>query len=420
MNFMKRKTLRNLLFIALIIITLNEAYAQQYEWRGPGRSGVYNETGLLKTWPANGPALLWEITGIGTGYSSATVTSDAIYITGRKGEQDYLTSFTQEGKKKWDIAYGSSSKSNYPDSRCTPTVTNGKIFLVSGQGDMVCVSKDGKILWSVNYFQKYEAKVPMFGISESPLVVDNVVIGTPGGNKTSMVAFNVNDGKVVWEAPPVNQETFYVNPLLIDDKGMRMIVTLTETYIIAVNPSNGKMIWKYNYENANEKPTGDRLHCNTPLYRDGFLFAANGYGQTSVKLKLNPDGSEPIVVWKNPEVNPHIGGMVLLGNCIYSSTHDTNSKGRWICADWTTGKTLWTTLWFNKGPVISAEGMLYIQEEKSGNVGLVIPQSDKLNVVSSFKVEKGTGPYWAHPVIDRGRLFVRHGDYMAVYSIKAK
>jgi hypothetical protein len=64
--------------------------------------------------------------------------------------------------------------------------------------------------------------------------------------------------------------------------------------------------------------------------------------------------------------------------------------------------------------------MLYIQEEKTGNVGLVIPQSDKLNVVSSFKIEKGNGPYWAHPVIDKGRLFVRHGDYMAVYSIKAK
>ena len=112
--------------------------------------------------------------------------------------------------------------------------------------------------------------------------------------------------------------------------------------------------------------------------------------------------------------------MVLLGNYIYSSTHDTNSKGRWICVDWTSGKTMWATSWNNKGSVISADGLLYIFEEKNGNIALVKPNSEKLDIISSFRVTKGEGPYWAHPVIDKGRLFVRHGDYMAVYSLKAK
>jgi outer membrane protein assembly factor BamB len=110
--------------------------------------------------------------------------------------------------------------------------------------------------------------------------------------------------------------------------------------------------------------------------------------------------------------------MILLGNYVYSSTHDSNSKGRWICVDWTTGKTMWMTLWNNKGPIISADGMIYMMEEKNGNVALVKPDSQKLDVVSSFRVTKGEGPYWAHPVIDKGRLFVRHGSYLAVYSIK--
>jgi outer membrane protein assembly factor BamB len=417
---MKRSFMKIMFSTFLITITLNVFYGQEIGWRGPGRTGIYNETGLLKSWPESGPVKLWEASGMGTGYSSVTVTDDAVYITGRKGEQDYLTAYAQDGTKKWEVAYGGSSKSNYPDSRCTPTWYNGRLFLVSGQGDMVCVSKDGKVIWTVNYFQKYNSPVPMFGISESPLVIDNMVIGTPGGKKASMVAFNVNDGKVIWETPSLNEETYYVNPLYINDKGMKLIVTHTQSWIVAVNPANGKIVWKFNYEAANAEPTGDRLHTNTPIYSDGFLFAANGYGQTSVKLKLNPDGTEPVLVWKNPEINPHIGGMVLLGNYIYSSTHDSNSKGRWICADWTTGKTMWITLWFNKGPVISADGMLYIQEEKSGNVGLVKPGSEKLDVVSSFKINGGGGPFWAHPVINKGRLFVRHGDYMAVYSIKGK
>jgi outer membrane protein assembly factor BamB len=408
-----------ILVTALFLICVSTIWSQpQYGWRGPGRSGIYDEKGLLKTWPSAGPSLLWEATGIGTGYSSAVVTEDAVYITGRKGENDVLTSLSLQGKKNWEVVYGISSKSNFPDSRCTPSVSNGKIFLVSGEGDLVCVGKDGKTIWSVDYFRKSKARTPQFGISESPLVVDNKVIVTPGGNVTAMVAYNVDNGNVVWQAPSIKDGTNYVNPLLVEIGSMKMIVTVTEGRMIAVNSADGKLLWNFNYEGQNASPTGDRNHTNTPVYRDGFILAANGYEQVAVKIKINHEGSEPSLVWKNTDLTPHVGGMVLLGNYIFSSTHDTNSKGRWICVDWTTGKTMWITDWYNKGSIISADGMLYIYEEKSGYIGLVKPNSEKLDVVSSFRITKGTGPYWAHPVIDKGRLLVRHGDYMAVYAIK--
>jgi outer membrane protein assembly factor BamB len=412
---------KTVLCILLIISTLLVANSQQYGWRGPGRTGIYNEKGLMTTWPASGPSLLWEVLGIGKGYSSATVTDDAIYITGTKGEKDVISAFTQDGKKKWEVEYGSiTSNVNAPESRGTPTYSNGKILVVSGQGDLACVTKDGKIAWTINYYQKYNAKIQRFGVSESPLVVDNKVIATPGGDKASMVAFNIENGNVVWETPPFNEGTQYTNPLLIEDKGMKIIVTHTVTYIIGVNAATGKLLWKFNFAEVNEDKKGGKNYIQTPLYRDGFLFAANGYGQTAAKIKISFDGSDPTLVWKNPEINPHVGGMVLIGNYIYSSTHDNNSKGRWICVDWTTGKTMWITDWYNKGSVISAEGLLYIYEEKSGNLALVRPNSEKLDIISSFQITKGDGPYWAHPVIDKGRLFVRHGDYMAIYSIKAK
>lgn len=408
--------------IAAIIMALHislELGAQQAGWRGPGRTGVYNETSLLKVWPAEGPSLLWESSGFGTSYASVTVTSDAIYLTGRKGEKDFLTALTQEGKKKWEVEIGLASKSNYPESRCTPTVVNGNIYVVSGQGDLSLITAEGKKVWSVNYFQKYSAKVPMFGISESPLVVDNKVIGTPGGSKAALVAFEASTGKVLWETAPLNEGAQYVNPLLIEEKGQKYIVTHSLTQVFCVNAADGKIVWKFDYEAINSE-RDDRIHINTPIYRDGFLFAANGYGQTSAKLKVTFDGKAPQLVWKNPDFNPHIGGMVLLGNYLYGSTHDNNSKGRWICTDWTTGKTMWITDWNNKGSVISADGMLYIYEERQGNVGLVKPNSEKFELVSSFRITKGSGPHWAHPVINNGRLFIRHGDYLAAYSIKAK
>ncbi len=412
---------RIILITGILILSIQYADSQsQKGWRGPGRTGIYNESSLLKSWPEKGPSLMWESNEAGTGYSSATVTDDAVYITGRKGDNDVLTAFNPDGSKKWEVAYGKASETgSYPDSRSTPTYFDKNIFVVSGHGDMVCVGTDGKIKWSVNYFQKYNSPDPRFGISESPLVTGNKVIGTPGGNKAAMVAFNIANGNVVWETPALNEGTQYVNPLLIEKDGKSIIVTHTAKQIIGVNPNDGKLEWKFDYDAVNPEKDG-RNHINTPIYRDGFLFAGNGYGQTGAKIKINWDGSNPTLVWTNPEINPHVGGMVLIGNYIYSSTHDTNSKGRWICVDWTTGKTMWTTSWYNKGAIISADGMLYIYEEKTGHVGLVKPSSEKLDVVSKFQVTKGSGPYWSHPVIDKGRLFVRHGEYLGVYSIKAK
>lgn len=408
------------LIIAICFMAAITVTAQQYGWRGPGRTGVYNETGLLKAWSASGPKLLWEATGMGTGYGSVTVTGDAVYITGVHGDKDVLTAYSQDGKKKWDVEYGTMSKSNYPESRCTPTYVNGRLYVISGQGELACISTEGKILWSVPYYKNYEASVPRFGISESPLVVDNKVIATPGGPKAAMVAFNIDNGKVIWETPSLKDGGQYVNPLLIEEKGMKLIVTHTAKYLIGVNAADGRLLWKYNFTALNEDTTRGRNFIHTPLYRDGFIFAANGYGQTSAKLKLSQDGKKAELVWKNPDVNPHVGGMVLVGNYIYSSTHDNNSKGVWVCADWNTGKTMWKHDWNNKGSIIYADGLLYIYEERDGNVAIIKPSPEKFDLVSSFKITKGDGPHWAHMVIDKGRLFIRHGNYLAVYSIKAK
>jgi outer membrane protein assembly factor BamB len=418
---MKSPLIKSLILTVLVTLILNVSYAQVLGWRGPDRTGIYKETGLLKEWPADGPKLLWEVTGFGKGYSSATVTGDGVYITGIHGDKDVLTAYTLDGKKKWDVEYGNMSKAgNSPESRCTPTYSNGKLFVISGSGDLVCISKDGKIIWQVNHYEKYGAKVQRFGISESPLVVDNKVIASPGGDKVSLVAFNVDNGSVVWEAAPLNEGAQYINPLLAEINKQKVIITHTVTYIIGVNAADGKILWKFNFGSVNSDKKGGKNYINTPIYKDGFVFAANGYGQTAAKIKLNNDGRDPDTVWTNTVIKPHVGGMVLVGNYIYGSTHDNNSFGRWVCVDWTTGKTMWATEWKNKGSVIAADGLLYLYEEKTANIALVRPSPEKLDIISSFKLPKGDFPFWAHPVIDKGKLYVRGGDYLAVYSIKAK
>ena len=330
----------------------------------------------------------------------------------------FLQHLHRRERKKWEVIYGKASDSNFPDTRGTATVSDGKIFLTSGMGDMVRISKEGKVIWSVNYFKKYEGVTPDFGISESVLVVGNKVIGTPGGKKAAMVAFNIDNGNVVWETASIGDVTQYVNPILVDFGGKKLIVTLSAKFVFAVDSNTGKLVWKFNYMAECTAPEWRFAHINTPVYRDGYLFISSGYDKVALKLKLNGEGTAPSIVWRNEDFDPHLGGAILLGDNLYGSNYESSSFGKWLCVDWKTGKTMWKTDWYNKGELIAADGMLYLIEEKTGHVGLLKPGTDKMNVVSEFKLTKGNGPFWAYPTIDKGRLFLRHGGYLAVYKIK--
>jgi outer membrane protein assembly factor BamB len=407
--------------VSVLFLTGGSAmvYSQIIEWRGPDRSGSYNETGLMKTWPDDGPDLLWEATNMGDGYSSPTITEDAIYVTGRRDSSDVLTALTPDGKMKWETVYGKAWMTNHTGSRCTPTYYKGNIFLISGSGDIVCVGSDGKIKWSKNHYSLYEGKPLMFGISESPLVFDNLVIASPGGKKASLVAFNITDGKMVWESEPLDQDPQYVNPKLIEYAGKKMIVTVMAKDIFAVNAKDGKILWKVNYAEVNGA-TGNvrKNHAITPVYRDGQILIANGYNWVALKLKLSPDGNSVKIVWENRNFDPQMGGVVLIGNTLFGTNHQSDPADTWVAVDWITGKTLWTKKWFSRGSVISADGMLYLFEEKSGHVALAIPDSSQLKIVSEFQVKKGAGPFWAHPVINNGKLYIRHGDILMAYRVK--
>jgi outer membrane protein assembly factor BamB len=419
MKIMKSIFPKLVLSLLFSITSAAVVYCQLYEWRGPGRTGIYNETGLLKKWPDGGPKLLWEAEKMGDGYSSVTVTDDAVYVTGRKDSSDVLTALTLDGKIKWETIYGKAWMANHTGSRCIPTYYNGNIFLISGSGDIVCIGSNGKIKWSKNHYKLYDSKPIMFGISESPLVVDNMVIASPGGKKASLVAFNINDGKVIWEAEPLDEEPQYVNPKLIEYAGKKMVVTVMGAHIFAVDTKDGKILWKINYASVNAA-TGRVMknHATTPVFRDGYIFIANGYNWVALKLKLSADGNSAEIVWENRSFDPQLGGVVLLDNNIYGTNHMSKPVDTWVCLDWNTGKTLWTSKWYSRGSVISADGMLYLYEEKSGHVALVKPDSSKLDIVSEFQITKGEGPFWAHPVISKGRLYIRHGDVLMVYLIK--
>jgi hypothetical protein len=119
-------------------------------------------------------------------------------------------------------------------------------------------------------------------------------------------------------------------------------------------------------------------------------------------------------------MDTHHGGYVKVGDYLFGSNWENNSKGNWVCLEWASGKVMWEEKWHTKGSIICADGMLYCYEERSGNVALVNPSPAKFDIVSTFKITEGSGPHWAHPAIAEGKLFIRHGDVLMVFDIQKK
>jgi len=401
-------------------------------FRGPSRNGIYSEKGLLTKWSAEGPKLLWETSDVGKGYSSPVVADDRLYITGlnENGDREVFSVYTLDGKKVYETVYGEPWNQTYPESRTTPSIEGNRAYIVSGMGDVVCIDvTNGNIVWEVSR-SKFGIKYGKFGMAESLLVFDNQVIFTPCGDQTTMIALNAATGETVWTSESLNDFTNYVSPILITHHGKRQIIGITGKYVIGVHPETGKIEWKFSDWGRDYKrkitpdirlQSSENICPNPPLYDNGCLFITSGSDLGGFMLQLNDNASDVTLVWRNDDLDTHIGGFVLVDGTIYGSNWIDNNKGNWMAVDWKTGITKYETSWGggrSKGSIIFADNMLYCYDELRGYIGLVKPDPEKFGVVSEFRITKGDGPHWAHPVIHNGVLYIRHGSVLMAYQIK--
>jgi hypothetical protein len=411
------------LIIQILLVLSQYAAAQSIsQWRGPDRNGVFPESGLLKSWPEQGPELLWMNDNLDKGLSSVSVTDTEIFVTGLEDSTEYLTALDLNGNQLWRLPYGFGGKTSYPDSRCTPTVEKDHIYLISGRGKVVCVNRtEKKIQWEVPAFEKYQGKHWIWGIAESPLLVDDKVIYSPGGHQTTMVALDKHTGETVWETQSLNDTSSFVSPILINFGRNKIIVNLTINYLFGVDADDGRILWNVKYSDIHT-PTfhlwAPRNNAITPLYHEGYLFITSGYDHVGVMFKLTKEGNDIQQVWVNSSLDCHHGQVVRFGNYIYGANWISNQKGNWCCVDWTTGNTLYEKEWYTKGSIIAADNMLYCYEERRGNLALVEPSPDDFKIISSFRITEGSGPHWAQPVIHKGVLYIRHGNALLAYDIK--
>ena len=349
--------------------------------------------------------------------------NNTIYITGNSGSngaEDILFALDMKGKVLWQTVFGRAWTGSSPESRATPTVEGNRVYTCSGFGDLACIDgTNGKIIWTYKGSELNKGTYGAWGIAEALLIDGNKIYFSPGGPETMTIALNKATGDVVWKSASLNDKPGYVSPILVNYAGKKMIINVSLGHVFGVDASNGEILWKVAH--APSSDGDDLIKCTTPLYKDGMVYVTGGYDTGGMMIKIAEDGKNANVVWTDSVLDNHHGGVLLINGYIYGSNWLNNSNGNWCCIDWKTGKKMWEEHWNTKGSIISAEGMLYIYEEKNGNIALLKANPEKFDLVSTFKVTQGkAGPFWAHPVIYNGVLYLRHTNALMAYNIKAK
>ena len=408
-----------LALVFLLLVTFQSIGQKVYQWRGDNRDGIYTENKLMKSWPEKGPELLWFNEDIGQGYAAPVVTNDKLLINGEADSTSFLYAFDLKGKLLWKTAngkeyYGKGFSASFPGSRSTPTVVGDLVYASSGKGRLAGYElATGKEKWAVDMVPDLGGIENMFGFSESPLIDGDKVYFMAGGASNNMVALDRFTGKTIWSSKALGDTAAFCSPLLITLPTRKVLVTLSTRFVFGVDAQTGELLWSSKTLN---NFAFEKLHANTPIYADGFIYftageeAANG----AVKLQLSPDGKSIKEVWRNITITNAQGGFIKLGDQLFTTT----KKKRLVCVDTSNGNVV-DSLSANKGSLIYADSKFYCYNE-TGDVKLIKFENNKFAEISKFKVDKGTKEHFSHPVISNGTMYIRHGRALMAYDILEK
>ena len=416
----------------------NKAFWPQFH--GPNRDNMSAETGLLKRWPEGGPPLLWTAKGLGHGFSTVSIADGRIYTAGNIEGKTVVTAMDMKGKILWRAENGRAwqKPDPHPGTRGTPTVDGDRVYHESPHGQVVCLKADtGEQIWTRNILEDFHAKNIQWGLAESLLVDGPRLIVCPCGPETAIVALDKMTGETLWKSKPSKplkphkpsrsgqpgltyDLAGYASPILVERGGLRVILTFTAKAIIGVNADTGDLLFRVPHESHADE------NVLTPLYRDGHVFISTIKGG-SVKWELAVEGEKASLkeIWRSNELHSHHDAVVLVGGHLYGNSRMVNQK-LWVCLDWKTGAKTYVEPGVGRGSVTYSDGMLYTLSEE-GAMGLARATPKGHAVISRFQLpaqtkeknpKKFDNPYWAHPVVCDGKLYLRHSDILYVHDIR--
>jgi outer membrane protein assembly factor BamB len=383
------------------------------EFHGPGRTNLSPDTGLLKEWPKGGPPLVWKFSHCGQGFSGVTLAEGMIFTAGDFDQSEMLVTLDLDGKPLWQAANGRAWQGAAPGSRATPTYDQGAVYHMNPDGRLAAYeARSGKPLWDVDLKSRFAARPGVWAFSENVVLDGPRVLCMPGGSKGRVVALDKHTGKTLWANAEIDHPAAYCSGVVVTYRGVRQFLTMTQKSVVAVDVETGKLVWSAPFVPRSPQ------NALTPVFHDGYVFVACGHSSGGTVLKVDPDSHTATTVWFRRDLDNCHGGAVLVDGKLFGCGCRQGGKN-FYCVDFLTGDTVKLEPALGKVGITWADGMIYALNHQ-GTMSLLAVTPGGFEIRSRFELpKKAENTYLAHPVVCGGRLYLRCDQDLYVYDVRA-
>ena len=330
-------------------------YAEDWpQWRGVDRDGNWIDTGIVEQFPDTGLKVIWRVS-TGGGFAGPAVASGRVFVLDYEetpgsrtmdGTERLLALDEETGavlwSQKWPAAYRNISWKFANGPRTPPTVDGDRVYVLGAAGMLSCLNTEtGEIIWQLDTGTEYGTTVPVYGISNAPLVEGDLLIAVVGGYPDAkIVAFDKITGQEAWRALEMTSEAGYSSPIVINAGGARQLILWHPTALTSLNPETGEIYWEQEFVLDNG------MAITTPV-RSGQYLSVSHFRNGSMMMALNSDRPAARMLWKGQSRSelPHltdglhsiISTPIIIGDYLYG----VGSYGELRAIDATNGERLW-------------------------------------------------------------------------------
>jgi outer membrane protein assembly factor BamB len=400
------------------------------QYLGPNRNASIQGAEILESWSEKGPMELWSF-DLGPGYGGASIFDGEVFVLDREtGVQDLLRCIDLEsGVEKWNQAYSAPGELPYPSSRTVPTVDEKHVWSVGPHGHLYCFDKaSGQPLWNHNIQEEFEVEFSQWGISQSPLLYENLIIVAPAGAVAGLVAYDKTTGELAWKSRPLTGHTYHVSPILASFGGRDQLIMISPydksdstrtNEVVSFDAKTGKELWQYGglYSFATITPAtvidDRRLFLTDCSYNDA-------YGPVSIMLEITKqeDAFSVKELFLTEEAGSKMHPAVLFEDHLYLNHTKNPYQMKCLTLD---GELVWendSAAGFELGGMILVNGLILNQNGKNGDIHLIRPTPEgytELGKASFFDSKKSMA--WAPLAFADGKLVIRDMEKMVCVDL---
>lgn len=417
---------------AFVVMTcLGAVRADWPQYLGPNRNATSTETDILRAWPEEGPQVLWTVP-VGKGFAGPAISGGKVYLLDRIGDQkDALRCFDLLlGKELWKFEYEAPGATSFPGSRTVPAIDGDYVYTCGPFGDVFCLNVNThQPVWEKNIWTDYDGgKIPMWGITQSPLIYGDFLILAAQTDKAGIVAFDKQTGEQRWATPALPGRLGYVTPTLIQIDGEDHLVMISTGpdprksepqplgAVIGLDPRTGRELWRY-----------QGWQCRLPVPNitaigDGRIFIAAGYlaGSAMIRVERKAGAYNVTELFKNPDFNTHVHPAVYYQGHLFAHGTTNENRDGMMCMDlegnikWKTGRSPT----FDKGGFILVDGLiLSVNGTRDSNLYVIQPSPEGFKPLASAKLLESPQS-WAPLALSDGKLIIRDQDHLKCVAVR--